>query len=93
MSSDQALGFFREVYSDQALQGKLNHALAAALPEVVAQIAQAIGYEVTAADISMTVGDDETAKDLKNRHDAVADYVLFAGLLVWFPTVVGVEGA
>jgi hypothetical protein len=76
VSTEQTYGFFREVYSDQILQGKLNHALAVASPEIVAQIAQAIGYQVSAEDVTTAIGDSDTARDLKNRYDAVAEYVM-----------------
>lgn len=56
MSTDQAYGFFREVFLDKTLQGQLHHALAATSPELVAQIARARGYQVDPEDIGKALG-------------------------------------
>ncbi|WP_454798681.1 Nif11-like leader peptide family natural product precursor [Novosphingobium lindaniclasticum] len=56
MSTDQAYGFFREVFLDKTLQGQLHHALAAASPEIVSQIARARGYQVDPEDVGKALG-------------------------------------
>lgn len=85
MTTEQAYGFFHEVLLDSALQGQLNHALALAYPEVLAQIAQSRGYEVDAGDIGHVVGIDRKAapevdtaalSDFEKRNEKIVEHVV-----------------
>lgn len=77
MSTEQAHGFFREVYSDKTIQGQMHHALVMASPEVVVQIARSRGYEVSADDIVSAMGGEGGAShEAGNRHDKIVEHVM-----------------
>ena len=93
MSAEQAYGFFHEVSQDATLQGKLNHALALASPEVLAQIARARGYEVSPEDIGDVVGlergptpdvDSEALADFESRNRKIVENVAAADFWAGF---------
>ncbi len=85
MSNEQAYGFFHEVSLHATLQGQLNHALALAYPEVLAQIARSRGYEVDAEDIGAVVGlearvapevDSELQSEFESRNKKIVEHVV-----------------